>query len=470
MRWLLSSIALVSIFLVDCGGGNDNHGLSTEAVDGQGGVKGGTARTSGTLPASAGGASNAAGASGANSTVRTGGTTGVAGATGSAIGTGGSPGTLSNVLDVVVDQGPANVGYVNGLFAKVTICEPGTSNCQSIDHVIVDTGSFGLRVLESVVTLSLPAVKNSSANPLAECAQFVSGTAWGPIVHADVKMAGETATSIPIQLIGENAYPMPNASACTGTAMNDISSLGSNGILGIGIYPQDCGTACTVANGNPGIYMACTSSLSGGCKSTVVPLDSQVTNPIVGFPVDKNGLIIQLPSVPDQGSSLVSGKLVFGIGTQANNGLGSAKMFTPVDAYGNIGTTFPPGGTQYTGFLDSGSNAIYFLNSAKSGLAGCSSKVYTNFYCPSSTTSLDATIFGNNGSSTDIHFNVVNATQLNGSMCAFNDLAGPMPGFPASTPGALDYIWGLAFFFGRNIYTAIEQQNTPGGQGPYVAF
>jgi hypothetical protein len=55
-------------------------------------------------------------------------------------------------------------------------------------------------------------------------------------------------------------------------------------------------------------------------------------------------------------------------------------------------------------------------------------------------------------------------------MCAFNDLAGPMPGFPASDPGSLDYIWGLAFFFGRNIYTAIEQQNTPNGQGPYVAF
>jgi hypothetical protein len=282
-------------------------------------------------------------------------------------------------------------------------------------------------------------------------------------------MAGETATSIPIQIIGENAYPMPNASACSGTAINDISSLGSNGILGVGIYQQDCGTACTFANGNPGIYMACTSNLSGGCKSTEVPLDSQVTNPIGAFPVDKNGLIIQLPSVPDQGSSSVSGKLVFGIGTQTNNGLGSAKVFTPIDAYGNIGTTFPPGGTQYTAFLDSGSNAIYFLNSAKSGLTGCSSKL-SSFYCPSSTTSLDAGIFGNNGSSADILFNVANATQLNGSMCAFSNLAGPMPGFPSTDPGSVDYIWGLAFFFGRNIYTAIEQQDTPSGQGPYVAF
>jgi hypothetical protein len=464
MRELIS-ITLVSMFLVDCGGGDDNHGPSTGAVVEQGGTTGSTGGTQGTLHS---GGANTAG----STTLRSGGTTGVAGATGTgggARGTGGSPGTLSNVLDVVVDEGPPNVGYVNGLFAKVTICEPSTSNCQTIDHVIVDTGSFGLRVLESAVTLSLPAVKNSSGNPLAECAQFVSGTAWGPIVRADVKMAGETATSIPIQIIGENTYPMPSASACSGTSINDVSTLGSNGILGVGIYQQDCGTACTLTNSNPGIYMACTSTVSGGCKSTVVPLNSQVTQPIVGFPVDNNGLIIQLPSVPDQGSSLVSGKLVFGIGTQTNNGLGSAKVFTPVDAYGNIGTTFPLGGTQYAGFLDSGSNAIYFLNSAKSGLTGCSSKL-SSFYCPPSTTSLDASIFGNNGSSADIHFNVANATQLNGSMCAFNDLAGPMPGFPASDPGSVDYLWGLAFFFGRSIYTAIEQQDTPSGQGPYVAF
>jgi hypothetical protein len=44
-----------------------------------------------------------------------------------------------------------------------------------------------------------------------------------------------------------------------------------------------------------------------------------------------------------------------------------------------------------------------------------------------------------------------------------------MPGFPtdASVPG---FDWGLPFFFGRTIYTAIENQSTPAGAGPYVAF
>ena len=37
-----------------------------------------------------------------------------------------------------------------------------------------------------------------------------------------------------------------------------------------------------------------------------------------------------------------------------------------------------------------------------------------------------------------------------------------------SNPGAFD--WGLPFFFGRNVFTAIEDQVTPAGKGPFVAF
>ena len=32
------------------------------------------------------------------------------------------------------------------------------------------------------------------------------------------------------------------------------------------------------------------------------------------------------------------------------------------------------------------------------------------------------------------------------------------------------FAWGLSFFYGRNVYTAIETKSTPGGMGPYVAF
>jgi hypothetical protein len=45
-----------------------------------------------------------------------------------------------------------------------------------------------------------------------------------------------------------------------------------------------------------------------------------------------------------------------------------------------------------------------------------------------------------------------------------------MPGFPDTDPEQLDYIWGLSFFYGKKVFTAIEQMETPGGSGPYVAF
>src|SRR5207342_1303998 len=61
-----------------------------------------------------------------------------------------------NVQPITVNSGPAN-NYVNGLFTSVTVCVPGSaSNCQTIDGVLVDTGSSGLRILSSALTLNLP--------------------------------------------------------------------------------------------------------------------------------------------------------------------------------------------------------------------------------------------------------------------------------------------------------------------------
>ena len=54
-----------------------------------------------------------------------------------------------NVAPLAVDGGPvvsnALAGTINQAYTSVTVCTPGTSNCQTIDHVWVDTGSYGLR-------------------------------------------------------------------------------------------------------------------------------------------------------------------------------------------------------------------------------------------------------------------------------------------------------------------------------------
>ncbi len=59
----------------------------------------------------------------------------------------------ANAMRVTVDAGPAGTNYnVNRLYADVTICQAGNSRlCQTIDHVLVDTGSTGLRVLSTVL-------------------------------------------------------------------------------------------------------------------------------------------------------------------------------------------------------------------------------------------------------------------------------------------------------------------------------
>jgi len=387
--------------------------------------------------------------------------------------TGGVGGSLvatePNMLLGVVDSGPQDIGYTNGLFASVTLCEPGTTNCQTIDHLLVDTGSVGVRVLESELKLALPTAKNASGLALAECTPFVDGTAWGPVKIADVTMGGESAPNLAIQLIGEITYPMPTN--CTGTPITDFKTLAANGILGVGVYLQDCGAACAQAatsKYNPGLYYACSAATATSCKVTQVPVAEQVAHPVAGFPVNNNGTIIQLPSVPASGAPSVPGMLVFGIGTQANNGLGNATILT-LDGQGYVSTTFPVGGAKYTSFLDSGSNGLFFLNATTAKISTCTGGL-KDFYCPTSTTNLSATLSSTNGASANIEFTVGNASKMSNSAYALGNLAGPMPGFPSSDNSVPSFDWGLPFYYGRTVYTAIDTRDTPGGPGPYFAF
>jgi hypothetical protein len=390
--------------------------------------------------------------------------------TGGSGGTGGASPTDPNVGAVVVDPGPQNSQYTNGLFVTVTLCEPGTSNCQTIDHLLVDTGSVGVRVLKSELQLALPPVQDTSGSALAECLPFVDGSSWGTVNVADLQVGGEAASSLPIQVIGEQNYPI--AFDCVGTAITDFQTLGANGIFGVGVFQNDCGTDCAqpaTSFQNRRLYYACSSVLSGGCQVTSVPVEQQVPNPVAAFPVDNNGVIIQLDGIPAGGAPSVSGLLVFGIGTQTNNELGGATVF-PLDTVGvYVGTAFPIGGTQYTSYLDSGSNGLFFLNSTTTHLPMCTGNL-KDFYCPSSTTSLSATVLGADGSSANVNFSVANASRLAARNYAFSNLAGPMPGFPSGA-GIPGFDWGLPFFFGRRVYTGIEGKSTPDGiVGPYFAF
>jgi hypothetical protein len=361
----------------------------------------------------------------------------------------------SNVQPITVNSGPAGK-YKNGVFTSLTVCVPGTSTCQTIDGVLVDTGSTGLRLLSSALTVSLPQQKASDGNPVVECLPFVIGHTWGPVQTADIQISGEKASAVPIQILSDTDFSAPGDCSAEGPPEDTLDSLSANGILGVGNLAQDCGSACaTNGASNPRLYYECPSS---GCSVTGESLSQQVQNPVALFPTDNNGVIIELPAVTAPQSTL-SGSLVFGIGTQSNNSLNGATVYT-LDQNGNFTTRYNNQSYNQS-FLDSGSNALFFLTSSATGIPDCSDAPF--FYCPTSTQNLLATNQGSNGTSGQVKFSVANADNLfKGNATAFDDLAGPNP---------LDgFDWGLPFFFGRNVYTAIEGKSTPGGSGPYWAY
>jgi hypothetical protein len=368
----------------------------------------------------------------------------------------------NNVATLTAGSGTSNpAGLVNGAFTSVTICAPGTSNCATIGGLLVDTGSTGLRVLSSVLPsgFSLPRQTDGGGNPVVECVEFGDGFTWGPVETADMKIAGEQANSLPLQIIADpnfTAVPAGCTNAALGPNENTVAALGSNGILGVGNFLQDCGPACA-ASGTPGTYYSCPST---GCVLTTEPLAQQVQHPVALFAGDNNGVILELPAVTGSGAVAENGSLVFGIGTQSNNSLNGATVLT-LDAKGNFTTSF--NNASFPGsFVDSGSNGIFFLDSASAGMPMC--PVNTDFYCPATTKAFSVSNIGANGQSTPVTFSVGNGDVL----LANSNPNFLLPNLAAPNPGIFDF--GLPFFLGRNVYAAIEGKSTPGGLGPYVAY
>lgn len=364
--------------------------------------------------------------------------------------------TLTNVQDVIVDGGP--VGDVNLVYTSVTVCAPGdSSTCQTIDHILVDTGSTGLRLFASVLpaSLNLPQQLATNGGALVECTQFADGYSWGSIRSADVRLGGETISAVPIQVIGDPAFPtIPADCSSSGPAENTVAAFGSNGVLGVGNFINDCGDACALS-ARAGAYYSCG---AGGCSPTRVALAQQVPHPVSLLAKNNNGVLLRLPAVPQDGAVSVAGSLIFGIGTQTNNGLGSARVYavSAVDATLSVSAN---GTTYRTSFVDSGSNGTFL---PLPGVPVCRS----GFYCPATAQSVAMVLQGVNGNNASVGLVVTNADALfrdHPTFTALPTLAGPA--FNATT---IDL--GLPFFFGRTVYTAIEGRATPGGTGPYLAF
>lgn len=352
---------------------------------------------------------------------------------------------------------------------SVTLCAPGTSTCQTINNILVDTGSSGLRIAASVLNQNvlngLTSVSSNSQN-VAECMQFADGYSWGSVKKANIQIGGETASNVPIQVIGDpNFTNIPTNCSSTGSVQeDDPTTLGSNGILGISNFVSDCGPSCATNSQNT-IYYTCASN-NGTCTGAAVDTTNQVPNPVSLFSTDNNGTILTL-SAPNAttGSATASGTLTFGVGTQTNNAM-PGTFYTIDDNNGFFNTSF--NNALQSGFLDSGSN-LYFVNDSQ--ITQCpSTGSFAGFYCPTSQVALNAVVTGLNGNSSTVSFNIGDAQTLftnNPSFTAFSNLAAYTD---PTNPYSQDLDFGLPFFYGKTVATILEGKTVSAGTGPAVAF
>lgn len=359
----------------------------------------------------------------------------------------------NNVMPITVNGSLCSANsYFNKPCVSVTVCTPGTSDCQTISDILLDTGSYGLRIFGQVLTVPLPQVTVGS-DLLAECIQFGDGSSeWGPVQMAGVILGNEPAVQIPVHVLDATFGSLPGA--CL-HADQSPAAAGFNGILGVGFFIQDCGLACANIVRN-GMYYACNGA---NCSGTAVDLSSQVQNPVALLPRDNNGVIVQIPAVPPEGLPSVSGSLVLGIGTQFNNTPSGVTAYA-ANQFGEFITTF--NNILFSSFIDTGSNGLFFSSPSASVLPDCRPP-FSAWFCPLSTTGFSAINAGASGFPRgEVSFLIGNLVNLaSSSNSVFSEIGG-------NSAGGFD--WGLPFYFGRNIFVGFEASSSILGIGPYWAY
>jgi hypothetical protein len=384
----------------------------------------------------------------------------------------------SNTTEIVVDAGPASgfsVGVANLPYVTVKVCTPGsTTSCATIDHVFLDTGSIGLRLLRSTVAaLNLPAI-TAPGGSVVECYPFVIGAVWGPMATADLTIASEQAPGLPMQIIEDDAAAQPAATAdclkaANGDLLNTMGKLQAKGVLGVGMLRYDCGLLCELGDytGTFTLYYTC--DAAGACQPAAVRAEQQVQNPVPRFAVNNNGTIVALPAVADTGASVARGRLVFGIGTQTNNQPPASGAILHVetdpsrDNYFYINTSIA-GVSFPNSYIDSGSNGYFFADSGLS--TSCVGPGQgSGWYCPATPQTREAVLSDSFGVQANASVRIVSADLLFASANAAFSTLGGTPG--SASPGA--FVWGLPFFYGRHVYTAIWGQSLA-LDGPWFAY
>ena len=379
---------------------------------------------------------------------------------------GNSVAPTQNVTPLTVDAGPsAATGQTNHAYVTVKVCAPGSqTQCANIDHVLLDTGSSGLRLVRSVLVtagLTLAAETDAQGQAIEECMSFGAGQTWGPVALADITMAGEVGAKVPVQIMDDTNAGAPPPASC-GANANGVADFGANGLLGVGVFAQDCGAACVSPTTPLALYYGCTTA--GTCTAENVALASQVANPVAMFATDNNGVIVSLPNLQNaNGDMSVTGELIFGLSTQTDNALPAMGLTVlGTDANGDFTATYNGATTVLPALIDSGTDSYAFDDPT---IAVCSSGKYVGYYCPMvAPQALYAvnTGVGMNNATNRVDFAIADPSSFVANAAAFTDLGGG--------GGSTRFTWGMPFFYGRQVYIGIEQRASGVYTGPFFAY
>ena len=379
----------------------------------------------------------------------------------------------ANTVTITVDGGPAaSPGAFNHPYVTVRVCAAGsTSQCANIDHVLVDTGSWGLRLIRSTLTaaaLNLSPETDAQGNTIEECATFGGGQTWGPVALADITLAGEKATKLPVQVFDDTQSGAPPPATCGSAGLiNRVTDWSANGVLGIGVFAQDCGPACAGTGTALPEYYGCTAA--GVCTAENVALAAQVTNPAWAFSSDNNGLIVVMPNLVNaNGDPSVQGQLLFGLETQADNSLpATAVSLLAADANGHFQTAYNGSTTPIPAVIDSGTDD-YRLDDPS--IPTCSSATWVGYYCPTTAplvltavnTSASPSTASVSGPPSTITFSLSIPDTFVANQAAYGGLAGGQ--------GSTVFGYGMPFFYGRSIYIGFEGRQATSFTGPFYGY
>lgn len=361
----------------------------------------------------------------------------------------------SNSSQLMVGCG-FNGNGTNVPYITIKICKPGvvpvnTEYCQVIDHVMIDTGSFGLKINQSALsgdfTSSLPTLNDINNNPVYTCAQYGSGYMFGSDNYADIYISGEKARNMPIQIINDgNQSNLPIQCTSTGK-FNNLANYGAKAILGI----------------NPSVYLSNDSfdnftfinnqyqQIMG--SSDII--ESINVNPIVGFGVDNNGIIFNLPTVTSNQNVNIYGEIIFGLDTKINNLVNANEVISAAQGGQFYAQNISPtAGESTEAIIDTGTNGFMFA----ADLAVCHG---TNIYCPSSTTDWVTKVFGVNGLTQS------NITQQISNSVSRNQIA---PFMGLIRPNSQGIIYGMPFLFSKTVFMSFESTQTALGTGPSIGW